>query len=874
MRTGLDHAVVLDALRKHFGHKTLRPGQSELIHAILSGTDVLGVMPTGAGKSVCYQLPALLLPGITLVVSPLISLMKDQVAALREAGVPAAFLNSSLTAAQQREALRRARTGEFKLIYVAPERLLTDSFLQFAVEQRISLLAVDEAHCVSQWGQDFRPSYLDIPAFVQKLPRRPILAAFTATATEEVRRDIIQLLQLSAPYGITTGFDRPNLFFDVQKGGNKLAWLKDYLSDRKEKSGIVYCATRKTVEQVCRALIDAGFSATRYHAGLEDDERRANQEDFAFDRATVMVATNAFGMGIDKSNVSFVIHYNMPKNIESYYQEAGRAGRDGAPADCILLYSPGDVMTAKFLITNGSDRDNLPEEQQELLLMRDLKRLRQMTDYCKTTLCYRAALLRYFGELCGDTCGNCGNCLPREEEIPGETQEEDITVPAQMILSCVRRVERKNRVGLGETTIVRILAGSRDKRILGSEYDLLSTYGLMRNTNRVLIRDYVRELLRQGYLIKPPGEYDVIITTKQADAVLFDGAKVTWRRKLTQPAAPKGKTAVPGKQEAADKGLFERLRALRAELSRKAGVPAYVIFHDATLLDMAAKQPTTVEAMLGISGIGEQKAAKYGQVFAELIREWKQGHAPQRQSDTTVYPYNLLSEIFDEPVQLPPDVSERLSAVIRALFSARERDRIILQNRYEEGRTLESIGAEHGVSGERIRQLLSRDVRRLRRKNVRAYLSGETEQLQRTQTTYESAEQAPLQLRPEQLARYVCEPAGISITSFARRLMELKDENQDGTLTGRQLSDRLLQQGLLTEAISDTDDLLRRPTPAGEAFGIRLEERINAKGVRYTMVVLTEQAQRRLLSCLSEPADSSGHISEQEAACFYTQGAL
>ena len=324
--------AVMDKLRQYFGHEDFLPGQEQLIDAILSGRDVLGVMPTGAGKSVCYQLPALVLSGLTLVVSPLISLMKDQVAALKEAGVPAAYVNSSLTAAQQREVLRRAGAGAYRLIYVAPERLMTGSFLRFAEEQTISLLAVDEAHCVSQWGQDFRPNYLDIPAFVRHLARRPILAAFTATATAEVGADIVRLLELNNPFRITTGFDRPNLYFAVRREKNKLQWLKGYLQAHDGSSGIVYCATRKAVEQVCRALQDAGFAATRYHAGLDDEERRENQEDFAFDRARIMVATNAFGMGIDKSNVSFVIHYNLPKNIESYYQEAGRAGRDGAPA--------------------------------------------------------------------------------------------------------------------------------------------------------------------------------------------------------------------------------------------------------------------------------------------------------------------------------------------------------------------------------------------------------------------------------------------------------------------------------------------------------------------------------------------------------------
>ena len=620
--------AVLDRLRQYFGHERFRPGQEKLIDAILSGRDVLGVMPTGAGKSICYQLPALVLPGLTLVVSPLISLMKDQVAALKEAGVPAAYVNSSLTPAQQREVLRRAGAGAYRLIYVAPERLMTESFLRFAEEQMISLLAVDEAHCVSQWGQDFRPNYLDIPAFVRHLARRPILAAFTATATAEVGEDIVRLLELKNPFRITTGFDRPNLYFAVRREKNKLEWLKGYLQAHDGSSGIVYCATRKAVEQVCQALQDAGFAATRYHAGLDDEERRENQEDFAFDRARIMVATNAFGMGIDKSNVSFVIHYNLPKNIESYYQEAGRAGRDGAPADCILLYSPGDVMTVRFLITNATDRENVPEELRQGLLERDLQRLRQMTDYCKTRSCYRAVLLDYFGEAHGETCGNCGNCVDEEELFSGETVEQDITLEAQKILSCVRRVELRDRFGIGETMLVRTLTGSREKRVLQNGFDRLPTYGIMRGTKRTLLRDYIRALLRQGYLMTPPGDYEIIRTTKLADRVLFDGERVLWRRPAEKAAPDKTQAAITaGKREEAgpvDAGLFERLRALRTDLARQARVPAYVIFHDATLRDMAARQPTTVEELLEVSGVGERKAEKYGQAVLEVIWDWKQ----------------------------------------------------------------------------------------------------------------------------------------------------------------------------------------------------------------------------------------------------------
>ncbi len=839
-------------LQERFGFPSFRDGQEALIDAILSGQDVFGVMPTGGGKSLCYQIPALLLDGLTLVISPLISLMKDQVTALKEAGIPAAFLNSSLTAAQQREVLRRAGLGAYRLIYVAPERLLTDSFLEFAAGQQIALLAVDEAHCVSQWGQDFRPNYLDIPAFVRRLARRPVIAAFTATATAEVGEDVVRLLELREPLRLVTGFDRPNLYFDVRRERDKAAWLMNYLQQHRDRSGIVYCATRKTVEQLCEKLRAAGFAATRYHAGLDDAERRENQEDFAYDRATVMVATNAFGMGIDKSNVSFVIHYNMPKNIESYYQEAGRAGRDGAPADCVLLFSPGDVITAEYLIQNGSDREQLDEETQTRLLIRDMKRLRQMQDYCKSDGCYRAFLLDYFGEAHSPTCDRCGNCVQREEEPAGETVEEDITLAAQKILSCVRRVERKNRVGLGETMLVLVLAGSRDKTLLSREYDLLPTYGIMKDVKRPLLREYVRELVKQGYLQRHPGDYDVLITTEKADKVLFQNEQVLWRHIVQKKQTPqRQKTTAPGKPRTADQDLFERLRTLRAELARQAGVPAYVIFHDATLLNLASAQPSTEAELLAISGVGEQKAKKYGQAVLAVIAEWKADRSYSA-NDESAYPGNLLREIFDAPTTLAPNAAERLRAVLDELFAKNERNRKILSARYEAGQTLESIGTAHGVSRERIRQILEKELRKLRRKNVRAYLRGETERLRKPKATVQPEPKPPLHLRPDQLARYVCDSGGISMTEFARRLTALKDEGESGELTGRQLSDRLLSEEYLTEQLSETDDLFRRPTPAGEDVGITLTERTGKDGRPFTMVTLTEQAQRWLIGRLSE----------------------
>ena len=616
-------------LKQYYGHAAFRPGQRELIDAATAGRDVLGVMPTGAGKSVCYQLPALLLPGVTLVVSPLIALMKDQVTALTQMGIPAAYINSSLTTEAYFDTVDRMREGAYKIIYVAPERLLSPSFLDVMHGMEVSLVAVDEAHCVSQWGQDFRPSYLQIAAFIGRLRRRPVVGAFTATATERVRDDIIRLLGLAEPLCVTTGFDRPNLYFDVRTPKNKAAWLADYILRRPEQSGIVYCATRKAVESVCDGLRRQHISATRYHAGLDDDERRQNQEDFVYDRAAVMVATNAFGMGIDKSSIGYVIHYNMPKDIESYYQEAGRAGRDGEPAQCVLLFSAGDVRTARFLIGSAAENESLPEETAEIVRLGQLRRLRQMEDYCRTGKCYRAALLRYFGEDAPERCDNCGNCR-------GGTHETDITVTAQKILSGVARVERQYRSGLGVTLITQMLRGSREQRILSLGLDRLSTYGVLRDVDRTRVRAYIDCLIAQGYLYLTDGEYPVLRLTERAGDVLFRGERVVYvsreapaeRKPAAATGTKKADAIMPDADtpDAAVDGLYESLRALRLSVAQREGVPAYVVFTNAALADMARKRPRTVGELLQVSGVGEVKAGRYGAEFLRAIEAWEREH--------------------------------------------------------------------------------------------------------------------------------------------------------------------------------------------------------------------------------------------------------
>ena len=574
------------------------------MNALTHHRDALGVMPTGAGKSMCYQVPALMMPGVAIVISPLISLMADQVAALKSAGVPAAYLNSSLTPRQMELAMQRARQGAYKIIYVAPERLETPSFQTMAQSMPISLLAVDEAHCVSQWGQDFRPVYLRIADFVDSLPTRPVMGAFTATATERVRQDIIRLLRLQNPETVTTGFDRPNLYFEVIRPKNRDAALMDILRRKRGESGIVYCATRKAVEQVCDKLIRAGIDATRYHAGLSDEERKENQEKFQYDTCPVMVATNAFGMGIDKSNVSFVIHYNMPKNLESYYQEAGRAGRDGSPAECILLYGPQDVRTNRYLIENSDLNPDLDFETQEKLIQREYDRLRKMTYYCTTADCLRAFILKYFGEPAEEYCGNCSSCA-------GGSVLVEATVEAQQVLSCVARTGQR----LGISMICDILRGSENERVLQMNLQTQSTYGLMREKPIFEIKRIIDALLMQELLIQTDGQYPVLKLTQNARPVLLGEKSFEMRIPVPQEKAKKPDKAAGD----ADPELFARLKKLRAALAAKASVPAYVVFTDATLRDMCAKMPADEQELLQVSGVGERKAHRYGKAFLEEI---------------------------------------------------------------------------------------------------------------------------------------------------------------------------------------------------------------------------------------------------------------
>lgn len=599
-----------ELLNKYFGYENFRKGQEELIDSVLSGRDCFGIMPTGGGKSMCYQLPALMLKGVTIVVSPLISLMKDQVLALKNAGISAAYINSSLTFEQLIKVYGYMEAKRYKIIYVAPERLLTEGFLSTVSKLQVSMVAVDEAHCISQWGQDFRPAYLKIPRFIDSLPCRPVVTAFTATATEIVQKDIEKLLQLKNPFRTVTGFDRPNLYFDVLRPGNKSEKLISLIRERKDKSGIVYCSTRKDVEKVTEMLTENGFSASRYHAGLNDEERRKSQDDFIFDRKNIIVATNAFGMGIDKSNVSYVIHYNMPKSPEAYYQEAGRAGRDGEYAECILLYSPKDIRTAEFLINNSTENEELTDEERRKCIEGDLERLDKMVTYSNTTSCLRNYMLRYFGQTSEQYCGNCGNCK-------SETETADITKEVRLIIGCVKQVGQFLGYSPGETFIVKVLRESKEQKILDLKVNRLSVYGKMKEHSAQDIKQIFDRLIFDGFFRR--NDFDGIVLTEKAKEFLSsDEYYYMTMRKTPQKKTKKQNSGVT----VGDAGLYDILRAVRMRIAKKENVPAYIVFSNATLQDMAEKAPETIDEFLTVSGVGQMKAQLYGEIFTQEIRKY------------------------------------------------------------------------------------------------------------------------------------------------------------------------------------------------------------------------------------------------------------
>ena len=647
------HQAALEALTRYFGYDSFRPGQQGIVEALLAGRDVLGVMPTGAGKSVCYQIPAALSPGMTLVISPLISLMRDQVDALNDLGLPAAFINTTQTPDEQAMVFAQAAAGQIKLLYVAPERLETGRFRDVAARTPISLIAVDEAHCVSQWGQDFRSSYLGIGDFIAGLPQRPPVGAFTATATERVRRDIVGLLGLRNPAVTVTGFDRPNLYFDVVKLETKYkaAWVARYVADHPDESGIVYCATRKTTEALTDTLNQMGHPAVAYHGGMSPDAREAAQRDFITDKVPVVVATNAFGMGIDKSNVRYVIHHNLPESIEAYYQEAGRAGRDGEPSRCTLLWNESDIVTRRRLLDNDYENERLTPEEQEIVRQSKRRLLDGMVGYCRTTDCLHRYMTRYFGQelspnagsaagedIAADSsqsgrCGACSNCESTFETI-------DVTRVAQAISRCVHDVGQ--RVGSGK--IVKILRGSRAQDLAWLNPERMPTFGMLKDVNEARVRDVLSQMATDGYLSIAEGRMPIVMFgARAAETAAPDFHYEIKRVERKSEAAGSGRSGgvadtadsanVPGDALGSyipdddEESLFQKLRELRRTIAQEIGKPPYIVFSDKTLRDMARIKPVTNAQFLAVNGVGQHKLDLYGQRFMQAIASFNAGSA-------------------------------------------------------------------------------------------------------------------------------------------------------------------------------------------------------------------------------------------------------
>lgn len=642
-------------LKQYFGYDEFRNGQARIIEQVLSGTDTLGIMPTGGGKSICYQIPSLVMPGVTLVISPLISLMKDQVDALDQAGISATFINSSLTATEVRQRITDTQQGLYKLLYIAPERLESIGFMEEIRELPVGLLAVDEAHCISQWGHDFRPSYMRIQALAEQLPSHPVILALTATATPRVQEDIRRNLGIDEGHTVLTGFARDNLSFRVVKGQNKQKFIDAYVKKNKQESGIIYCATRKTVDHLYERLNQKGIAVGRYHAGLSNAEREEEQERFLRDEITVMIATNAFGMGIDKSNVRYVIHAQLPKNMESYYQEAGRAGRDGLPSECIVLYSEQDVQVQRFLIDQSfGDEDHKSAE---------LKKLYQMRDYCHTESCLQTYILHYFGEEEADDCGRCSNCLD-------ERTSRDVTKDAQMVLSCMIRTGER----FGKTMIAQVLTGSNNKKLLEMNFQTLSTYGLMKNQTAKDVAEFIDFLTSEQYIGITSGQYPLLFVTPAGKEVLL-GKRAVMR-----------KEHIKVETVAIDDPLFDVLRQLRKDIAGKEKVPPYLIFSDQALRDMCLKIPKTIEDFLEVKGVGAQKADRYGEPFIEAIHAFLAEHKYEPQT------------VVKEMETHSPSKAKKASA----------HSHIDTYELYKQNKTIKEMAEERGLSEQTIEKHLFR----------------------------------------------------------------------------------------------------------------------------------------------------------------------